>query len=47
MAADLRRARLLARRLMRLQRQHPLFIRRQNQANALLVIEWAALIAAT
>jgi fatty acid desaturase len=46
-AADLRRARLLARRLMRLQRQHPLFIRRQNRANLLLVLEWAALIAGT
>jgi fatty acid desaturase len=46
-AADLRQARLLARRLMRLQRQHPLFLRRQNRANVLLVTEWAALIAGT
>jgi fatty acid desaturase len=46
-AADLRRARLLARRLMRLQRQHPLFIRRQNRANALLVMEWVSLVAVT
>jgi fatty acid desaturase len=45
--ADLRHARFLARRLMRLQRRHPLFIRRQNRANALLVIEWVALIALT
>lgn len=46
-AADLSRARLLARRLMRLQRQHALFIRRQNRANVLLVLEWAALVAGT
>lgn len=46
-AADLRQARVLARRLMRLQRRHPLFIRRQNRANALLVIEWISLIATT
>jgi fatty acid desaturase len=46
-AADLRQARLLARRLMRLQSRHPLFIRRQNRANVLLVIEWAVLIAGT
>ncbi|HLX08613.1 MAG TPA: fatty acid desaturase [Thermoanaerobaculia bacterium] len=45
--ADLRHARHLARRLMRLQRRHPLFLRRQNRANALLVAEWAALIAGT
>jgi fatty acid desaturase len=46
-AADLRHARLLARRLMRLQRHHPRFIRRQDRANALLVTEWVALIAGT
>jgi len=46
-AADLRQARLLARRLMRLQRRHPLFLRRQHRADVLLVIEWAALIAGT
>jgi fatty acid desaturase len=45
--ADLRRARQLARRLMRLQRQHPLFLRRQNRANRLLVLEWILLIAGT
>jgi fatty acid desaturase len=45
--SDLRRARQLARRLMRLQRQHPLFIRRQSRADAWLVVEWVALIAAT
>ncbi len=46
-AADVRHARLLARRLMRLQRRHPLFIRLQNRANALLVIEWVSLVAVT
>jgi fatty acid desaturase len=45
--ADLRRARQLARRLMRLQRQHPLFLRRQNRANRILVLEWILLIAGT
>src|SRR5271169_3006017 len=45
--ADLRQARHLARRLMRLQQRHPLYLRRQNRANALLVAEWVALIAGT
>jgi fatty acid desaturase len=45
--ADLRHARRLARRLMRLQRQHPLFIRRQRRADAWLVVEWILLIAIT
>jgi|HubBroStandDraft_3_1064219.scaffolds.fasta_scaffold00663_6 fatty acid desaturase len=46
-AADLQRARRMARRLMRLQQRHPLFIRRQNRANYLLALEWLLIIAAT
>jgi len=44
---DLRQARLLARRLMRMQRRHPLYIRRQRRADALLAVEWTAIIAGT
>jgi fatty acid desaturase len=44
---DLRRARRMARRLLRLQRQHPLYLRRQNRANALLALEWVGIIAGT
>jgi fatty acid desaturase len=47
LAEDLRQARRLARRLMRLQRQHPRFLRRQDQANRLLVAEWVGIIAVT
>jgi fatty acid desaturase len=43
--ADLKVARRRARRLMRLQREHPLFLRRQRAANHLLAAEWALLIA--
>src|SRR5436305_4638504 len=44
---DLRQARRLAVRLLRLQRQHPLYLRRQKQADALLALEWVAIIACT
>ncbi|HZF09610.1 MAG TPA: fatty acid desaturase [Thermoanaerobaculia bacterium] len=44
---DLQQARRLARRLLRLQRQHPLYLRRQNRANALLALEWVGIIAGT
>src|SRR5260370_34425521 len=45
--ADLQQARRLARRLLRLQQRHPLFIRRQRRANYLLALEWLLLIACT
>jgi fatty acid desaturase len=44
---DLRLARRAARRTMRLQREHPLFLRRQTAANRWLAAEWLALIALT
>jgi fatty acid desaturase len=47
LGADLQYARRMARRLLRLQQRHPLFIRRQNRANRLLALEWVLLIAIT
>lgn len=45
--ADLRTAWRTARRFLRLQREHPLWLRRQALADRLLALEWAALIAVT
>jgi fatty acid desaturase len=44
---DLRKAWRTARRFLRLQREHPLWLRRQAWADRLLAAEWVALIAIT
>jgi fatty acid desaturase len=44
---DLRKAWRTARRFLRLQREHPLWLRRQARADRLLAAEWVALIAVT
>ena len=44
---DLRKAWRTARRFLRLQREHPLWLRRQAVADRLLALEWVLLIAVT